>query len=55
MQEVANAVAVRRAGIEHRFNLDAVGESHGRAGRIQCELVQKIASELSRVIGEDRL
>ena len=55
MKEIVNAVAVRRAGIEHCVNLDAIGESHGRAGRIKCELVQEIASELSRVIGEDRL
>ena len=54
VQEVANSIAVRRAGIEQRLHLRAVGESDGRAGCVERELVQEIASELARVCGQDR-
>ena len=55
MQEVPYAVSVLRAGIEQHLDVPAVGELHGRTGRIQRELVQDIPGELSIVGGEDGL
>ena len=54
VKEIANAVAVGGASIEHQLHLGAVSESNGGAGRVERELVQQIAGELSRVAGEDR-
>ena len=53
VHEIPHAVAVLRAGIEHRLDVAAVGELHGGAGGIQGELVQEIPRELARVVGEE--
>ena len=51
--EIPHAVAVLRAGIEHRFDVTAVGELHGGAGGIERELVQEIPRKLAWVGGEE--
>ena len=49
MDKITNAVAISFAGIEDRFDLCTIRKSHRSSGRIQRELMQKTASQLSRI------
>ncbi len=53
VNEIAHAVAIGSTSIEDHVDLDAVGKSHGGAGRVERELVQQIPRQLAGIGGED--